>query len=128
MRLRPALTGEAARTALCWAEMLRASGLTERMGAARRRFQELREEASGVFSSGGTAEEKKRAEALVEDFRQMLDEETANRIGSENFDALAMLIESAITTTAVDTTERIAEKISGLVAEVRNSAENYQGE
>jgi len=71
---------------------------------------------------------KKHAESLVEDFKEMLDEGAVESIGEENFNALSMLIESAITTTTVEAAERIADKVSAVVTAIRKGAENYDDE
>ncbi|HHB11675.1 MAG TPA: phosphatase [Chromatiales bacterium] len=67
------------------------------------------------------------ARRVVEQFQSLLDEETRARIGEEQFDELALMVESAITASVLKELEQAADRIEALSHEVRRQAETYMG-
>lgn len=65
------------------------------------------------------------AAQVVEQFRAMLDRETAAAIDPEHFEELRLMIESAIDTAVLMRLERIATEIGDLAKRVRHDAEAY---
>jgi hypothetical protein len=67
----------------------------------------------------------KHAKKVVKGFREILDDNARNTISDEDYDQLAMLVESAISTSVLDAVERVADDLEKTVRKVRKDAERY---
>jgi hypothetical protein len=65
------------------------------------------------------------AEKVVAGFKQMLGDELAATLGDEHFEELAMMIESAISSSVLSELERAADQVAALAAQLRKHAETY---
>ena len=68
---------------------------------------------------------ERHAEEVVTGFRQLLGEAKAAAIGEEHLRELAMMVESAISTSVLQELERAADKVAGLAEELRRHAERF---
>lgn len=65
------------------------------------------------------------ANKVVADFRKLLESSNSSSITDEESDQLAMLIESAISTSVLQEMEGVAQRVSNFAAEIRQRAERY---
>jgi hypothetical protein len=65
------------------------------------------------------------ANKVVADFRKLLQESSNSSLTDDECDQLAMLIESAISTSVLQELESIAERVNEFAAEIRHHAERY---
>lgn len=65
------------------------------------------------------------AERVVAGFKDMLGEELVRAVGDQHFQELAMLIESAISSSVLDELERAADQVAAVATGLRRHAENY---
>lgn len=65
------------------------------------------------------------AEKVVKAFKEILSDEARAAIQAEEYDQLSMLIESAISTSALSAVEKVADQLDALAHQVRNAAEHY---
>jgi hypothetical protein len=68
---------------------------------------------------------EKHAEKVVEGFMALLDDQVKSGISDEDRAELAMLVEAAISTAALQQLERAADEVAALSSRLRQSAEHY---
>lgn len=62
---------------------------------------------------------------VVESFKSKLTPELQAQVGAENFSALELIVESAISTAVLEELEKAADKVDALAHDIRNFAERY---
>lgn len=65
------------------------------------------------------------AEKVVAGFKEMLGDELVAALGGEHFEELAMMIESAISSSVLEELERAADQVAALATRLRRHAEHY---
>ena len=68
---------------------------------------------------------EKQAKQVVKAFREILTEEGRKGISDEEFDQLAILIESAVTNSVLSAVEKVADDLEKSVRKIRRGAEHY---
>ncbi|MGB0712553.1 MAG: phosphatase [Gammaproteobacteria bacterium] len=68
---------------------------------------------------------EKHAQQVVDNFRSLLDANSAETVGDEKFDELAMLIESAISTSVTQELETAADILAKTAQDMRARAERF---
>ena len=68
---------------------------------------------------------EKHAKQVVKGFKEVIDDEAKKAITDENFEQLAMLINSAITNSVLSAVERVADDLEKSVRKIRRGAEHY---
>jgi predicted Co/Zn/Cd cation transporter (cation efflux family) len=68
----------------------------------------------------------KHATEVVERFKELLSPSGRSHVGENHFSELAMLIESAITTSVLEEMEQAADQIDKLAHDLRSHAEHYE--
>jgi hypothetical protein len=70
----------------------------------------------------------KHAKKVVKAFKDILDNEARRAIKEEDYEQLALLVESAISTSVLDAAERIVDDLEKTVRKVRRNAERYDSD
>ena len=68
---------------------------------------------------------EKHAQQVVNGFVSLLDEEVKSCIGESELSELAMLVEAAISTAALEQMEKAADEVAALSTRFRSYAEHY---
>jgi hypothetical protein len=68
---------------------------------------------------------EKHAKQVVKGFKEVIDDEARKALTDENFEQLAMLINSAITNSVLSAVERVADDLEKSVRKIRRGAEHY---
>ena len=68
---------------------------------------------------------EKHAKQVVKGFKEVIDDEAKKAITDENFEQLAMLINSAITNSVRSAVEKVADDLEKSVRKIRRGAEHY---
>lgn len=64
------------------------------------------------------------AERVVQAFKDKLSKSGREHVGEKHFDELTLMIESAISTTVLETVEHAAEQMNDLVDKIRKDAQH----
>ena len=72
-----------------------------------------------------TMKQTEHAHQVVDSFKGMLPDTLINEIGDNHFEALALLIESAISSSVLLEMEKAADQIDQLAHKIRNGAEHF---
>ena len=67
----------------------------------------------------------KHAKQVVKGFKEVLDAKARDCISDDDYDQLAMLIESAISTSVLGAIEKVADDLEKNVRKIRREAERY---
>ena len=68
---------------------------------------------------------EKHAKQVVKGFKELIDDEAKKALTEENFDQLAILINSAITNAVLSAVEKVADDLEKSVRKIRRGAEHY---
>ena len=69
---------------------------------------------------------KKHAEEIVQYFQQQLSKKALKQIKKGDFDELTVMVESAISTSVLQATEQIAERLQELSKQLRKGVEHFE--
>lgn len=72
-----------------------------------------------------THRHRKHAQAVVDQFVNLLGSEAREKVENSHLDELVLLIESAISSTLLDEKEAIADKVEKLAQDLRHDAEYF---
>lgn len=68
---------------------------------------------------------EKNAKQVIKGFKEVLDDEARKVLTDDDYDKLAMLIESAITNSVLSAVEKVADDLEKSVRKIRRGAEHY---
>jgi hypothetical protein len=68
---------------------------------------------------------EKNAKQVVKGFKEVLDDEARKVLTDDDYDKLAMLIESALTNSVLSAVEKVADDLEKSVRKIRRGAEHY---
>jgi hypothetical protein len=68
---------------------------------------------------------EKNAKQVVKGFKEVLDDEVRKVLTDDDYDKLAMLIESALTNSVLSAVEKVADDLEKSVRKIRRGAEHY---
>ncbi|MFZ1538963.1 MAG: hypothetical protein WAT23_16475 [Chromatiaceae bacterium] len=68
---------------------------------------------------------EKHAKHVIKGFKEVIDEDAKKVLTDEDFDQLAILINSAITNSVLSAVEKVADDLEKSVRKIRRGAEHY---
>ncbi|MBP6242845.1 MAG: hypothetical protein KA361_02420 [Chromatiaceae bacterium] len=68
---------------------------------------------------------EKHAKQVVKGFKEVIDDEAKKTLSDDDFDQLAILINSAITNSVLSAVEKVADDLEKSVRKIRRGAEHY---
>jgi hypothetical protein len=68
---------------------------------------------------------EKNAKQVIKGFKEVLDDEARKVLTDDDYDKLAMLIESALTNSVLSAVEKVADDLEKSVRKIRRGAEHY---
>jgi len=68
---------------------------------------------------------EKNAKQVVKGFKEVLDDEVRKVLTDDDYDKLAMLIESALTNSVLSAVEKVADDLEKSVRKIRRGAEHF---
>jgi hypothetical protein len=68
---------------------------------------------------------EKNAKQVVKGFKEVLDDEARKVLTDDDYDKLAMLIESALTNSVLSAVEKVADDLEKSVRKIRRGAEHF---
>jgi hypothetical protein len=68
---------------------------------------------------------EKNAKQVIKGFKEVLDDEARKVLTDDDYDKLAMLIESALTNSVLSAVEKVADDLEKSVRKIRRGAEHF---